>query len=528
MARIGIVGGGITGLYCAWWLLENDPYHHIQLFDVLDRLGGRIETKRFGGFKAECGPMRFELEIEPLLRQLSGDLEIQFVPFTPPYSGAPEFPKYELWSSEFSSQQEEATRALGKSISAAQLYSHLTTSLDLLRYGLYRIFNRDDADLSRKLSEVVTGDERSPSLMTTFCGRLSDSDYDFIRTEQELDGVLLHHLGFWNALERVLSPAAVAKIRDTGTFYHLLPENPSASEWSIFWLRLFRPDAALSTIKDGVDALTEKLSARLNKYETPQAYRSEPRLIIQRAKLIESVEADRKGVLRLFARGQEENVAEVDHLILAIPAVPMRELRINFPPGVRRYVDGVIPFPLVKVFAVVDHPWWDTLPNPQQGAHLVPTREIHYFRSEDKSDDRCMVMFYMDRPGTAYWRPYVDKPHTEAQVNRTGELKSELTLQLARLLPQGDLSAEDHLQRVEDSIVDYALRDWSEPPFGAACHAWLPSIDVPFALSILKAFALDGSNAEVRNVHICGEAYSDYQGFIEGSLRSAVSVIKTI
>jgi monoamine oxidase len=29
-------------------------------------------------------------------------------------------------------------------------------------------------------------------------------------------------------------------------------------------------------------------------------------------------------------------------------------------------------------------------------------------------------------------------------------------------------------------------------------------------------------------VHVCGEAYSDYQGFIEGALRSAARAIASI
>jgi hypothetical protein len=37
---------------------------------------------------------------------------------------------------------------------------------------------------------------------------------------------------------------------------------------------------------------------------------------------------------------------------------------------------------------------------------------------------------------------------------------------------------------------------------------------------------LEGS--ATKNVHICGEAYSDFQGFIEGALRSARHVVETI
>jgi hypothetical protein len=39
-------------------------------------------------------------------------------------------------------------------------------------------------------------------------------------------------------------------------------------------------------------------------------------------------------------------------------------------------------------------------------------------------------------------------------------------------------------------------------------------------------FSLDA--ASPKNVHICGEAYSDFQGFIEGGLRTASGVVQLI
>jgi hypothetical protein len=253
MAKIGIVGGGIAGLYCAWKLLKEN--NEVALYECLDRLGGRIETQDLHGFKAECGPMRFELEIEPYFRGLTQELKIEFANFTPPVSGMSEFPKYDLQSNEVSSDHKlAATKAIRGGLDAKTAYgmhSHHTSALDLLKYGIFRIFHRTSNDLSLNLEQVVAGGAQSK--ISQYAGTLKDGDYDYIRTKQEIDGVLLYTLGFWNALSRVLSPGAIAKIRETGTFYHLLPENPSASEWSIFWLRLFHPKAALSTIKSGVE-----------------------------------------------------------------------------------------------------------------------------------------------------------------------------------------------------------------------------------------------------------------------------------
>jgi hypothetical protein len=516
MSEIAIVGAGIAGLYCALRLAEKQ--HTVTVYESLDRLGGRIETHDLQGFKAECGPMRFELKIEPYFSSLAQEFGIEFAAFTPPRSGSAEFPKYDLQPHEVSAEHRHAVeKLLGKdshSEIVSGIFSHHTSALDLLRFGIYRIFHRNPDDLNRSLADVVAGGKKS--LISRYADTLFDPDYNLIRTSKTLDGVRLHTLGFWNALSRVLSPGAVAKLRDTGTFYHLLPENPSASEWAIFWLRLLRTDADLSTIKSGVGTLVDLLHDKLKTLRD---------VTIHLSSTVEGVAAGTGKVLLKIAG--DSNVNVFDHVILAIPAVAMRSLSENFPRDIQTYVNGVIPFPLLKTFVVIKDPWWEELPQPQQGAHLVPTREIHYFQPEDGSTDRAMIMFYTDRPATAYWHPYIETPHTKAQIGRTLPLKHELALQVAQLLPRGKADEVAHLQRVERSILEFAIRDWSEPPFSAACHAWAPQMNVPDALNRLKAFGLKGDE-KADNVHVCGEAYSDYQGFIEGALRSANNVLQTV
>jgi hypothetical protein len=77
------------------------------------------------------------------------------------------------------------------------------------------------------------------------------------------------------------------------------------------------------------------------------------------------------------------------------------------------------------------------------------------------------------------------------------------------------------------SVLAYGIHDWSKPPFGGAAHAWRPGVNSVEAGRRLLAFGLRG-RPDVRNVHVCGEAYSDFQGFIEGALHSAEQVCALI
>ena len=59
---IAVVGGGVSGAYCAWRLQQEDAGARIALFEYSDRIGGRLYTVTLPGLphvKAEVGGMRY-------------------------------------------------------------------------------------------------------------------------------------------------------------------------------------------------------------------------------------------------------------------------------------------------------------------------------------------------------------------------------------------------------------------------------------------------------------------------------------
>jgi oxygen-dependent protoporphyrinogen oxidase len=56
MARIAVIGGGITGLSAAWFLRGKAD---VVLYESSDRLGGKIRTEDFAGRRVEAGPDAF-------------------------------------------------------------------------------------------------------------------------------------------------------------------------------------------------------------------------------------------------------------------------------------------------------------------------------------------------------------------------------------------------------------------------------------------------------------------------------------
>ena len=190
---IVIAGGGIAGLYCARRLA--DAGQRILVLEASsDRWGGRIETEDLDGFIAEMGPMRFEPTLQPRFAQLCADLGVELVDFAGPAA--------------------EGGVEIDRDLTPEE---QGLDSLQLLKRGIMLIMGRDPADQA-------------------WIDGLTEEDYGRLRRHAQLHGQPLWATGFWNALsaQGVLSHRALVKLRDTGTFYHMIPENLNAAEWIVY------------------------------------------------------------------------------------------------------------------------------------------------------------------------------------------------------------------------------------------------------------------------------------------------------
>ena len=103
-------------------------------------------------------------------------------------------------------------------------------------------------------------------------------------------------------------------------------------------------------------------------------------------------------------------------VVLALPQRPLARLDLE---PLRRDIDAVVGIPLLKVFFIVDQPWWeDNRPSNRFAADL-PTREIYYWKSKDKS--KGVLMVYTDRPALQFWTDYLHAPADDATTAATTE-----------------------------------------------------------------------------------------------------------
>lgn len=558
--KVVVVGGGVTGLYCALRL----PAGSVALFEGSDRWGGRVETVLMGKpggprFKAEFGPMRFESVGQKKLMNLLHSLKIQTSPF-PAYQSPPvNYPEYDLTDPD---------------------ERRLQTPMALLLMGILKALGRYSPGMAYDdMREVVEtyGEDSYPGLRRT--------------ARQGGTGELLHKRGLWNVLSDVLSHQAVLKIRDTGNFYHMIHENPNAIEWIIFWLRAFQPNDRLVGIQHGSASLTKGLVDALTAQMKP----------LYTEHWLSSIEAKGNKVNLEFRHGDKPVKVLADHVVLALPRRPLEHLAPMLPAEVRGDIDTVRGIPLLKCFFVVTKPWWDEDTKPHTNAGHMPAREVHYYQEHTLQLDRSlhlpdlrdgrvtaalrsefknagvnlpeavqlvtrargwrltseshdffiaredcsvfnrkgkgMVMVYTDRPATEFWNEFVvDRTrHDRAELRGSQELKTRFFKFLSRQL-LADVARQPECLRCFEGlkdeaaieramllqVEDWGIHDWEHEPYGGAFHVWRPGVASWTVMDRLKAFG------EGKRLHIVGEAYSDYQGFIEGCLNSAELALETI
>ncbi|WP_073212254.1 FAD-dependent oxidoreductase [Massilia sp. CF038] len=501
-APIVIAGGGVSGLFCATRLAEAG--HKVLILEASsDRWGGRIETEDMDGFIAEYGPMRFEPTLQPRFAALCAELGVGLVDFSGPTAETITAPDSELPAAEQG-----------------------LNSLQLLKRGIMLVMGRDPHDQA-------------------WIDGLNEDDYMRLRKHAQLHGQPLWATGFWNALsaQGVLSHRALVKLRDTGTFYHMIPENLNAIEWIIWWLRALKTvGQKLASIEGGSSRLTEALMAKIH---------AQPNITLAGGHTLRGFRPVALGqsTLELDVRTKNGTIKlQASRLILAMPRLPLSKLSSHLPEHISCHLDAVNGFPMLKIFFVSNAPWWDYDQPPQQYANCLPTREVHYFRrpQDQDRDGHGMMMLYMDRPSTEFWRHYLSEPdkHDRAEVDQDARIVDAFALFVARDIKRSLESNETHLKLnahsklvfseqtlveasayIKKSIITYGIRDWARAPYGAANHGWQPGVRSWKVMDAFKAFDF-GSGA--KNVHIVGEAFSDYQGFVEGALNSSELALASI
>ena len=355
-------------------------------------------------------------------------------------------------------------------------------------------------------------------------------------------GEPLYKQGFWNVLYRVISGEAYQFGMDAGGYNSTL-SNWNAADAIPWFLTDFGIVPQYKGFKNGFQQIPLTLAELFIKLG------GEIRL---NAKL-DSFEAA-NGKIMLTVNGEQ---LEAGTLILAMPRRSLELLTPTCPElqKIQHLTTTVTPRPLFKLFTTYANPWWMAAgyTDPVTGNFVpveagrsvtdLPVRQTYYWPKNNGKPavkgEAMLLASYDDGTNIGFWdglRPQRKQawreglPHAKIEKPFLGEVpKGQADLDWYEYTAPEPMVAEvaRQLQLMHGLshtpvVKNAAFRDWGEDPFGGGWNSW--NIGVK-SWEVKKQIIKPIGNVPL---YICGEAYSDAQGWVEGALQTADMMLQKL
>ena len=490
---IAIVGAGVAGTYCGWRLQAAQNGRNAVLFEMSDRIGGRllsVDMPGIPGVIGELGGMRF-LNLQRMVSSLTEYLGLPISDFP---MGGP--------------QNISTLRSL-RLRNAVFEYPQLVP---------YRLLPGEQGlgpgDLLVKAIKTVIPNATS----------LTPQEWEKVKQTATWNNDFLYNWGLWNVLlstnstakgnPPVLSSEAYALLFDGGG-YESLVDNWNCAEAFEYLLIDFPSSAQYRRLTKGYQTLPKTLAQQF--VDAGGKINMQHRLIAFVPKRVNGAMVLDLDVLDETSKAMRRYRANA--LILAMPQRSLKILAQETPtltsPEVKELLKSVMPMPAYKTLAVYGTPWWHKLGiTAGRSTTDLPIRQVYYMDSAaPPNTNSLMLATYADGRTQSFWDGLYKGPKfrkkfpitpnkffTEADVARLAEEQNLAPDDFGLTLHA--LTAEMH-QLPPDQIpkpnIVYA-KDWAEDPYGGGWHFWRPGIKVWEALPRVR------QPVDALPVHICGES----------------------
>lgn len=513
---IAIVGGGVSGAYCAWRLQkEKGARAKIALFEYSDRIGGRLYTVTLPGLphvKAEVGGMRFIPDEHIMVASLVNHLKIPTKDFpmgAPPPVGS----NCNLFY-----------------LRGKHLRLHELSDPEKVPYNLAW----SERGLGPTNLQVQVMNNIYPNL-----GNLSLCDQMRIK----VFGKPLWKYGFWDLMYRVLSNEGYQFMKDAGGYdanvanANAVTQLP-ATEYS--------DNTKFLTLRDGFDQLPLTL-VRQFQDEMPGGVPKDQRVRMNH-RLAEIIIGSGEYPYTLIfeptvtkdCKTEVKRAAAIKvrakKLILAMPRRSLELIKSRFfnNPWLRENIPSVLIQSAFKLFLAYERPWWRAL-GLVAGRSVtdLPIRQVYYFGTEAEQEgglpfmNSLLMASYNDISTVPFWKGLeIGEPFQ-------GYRPSCLESGVKEIVPKTEFRATDEMVYVANKQVAqvHALPEiqppysavyhsWNEDPYGGGWHEWKANYRLDEIMCRMR------KPVEDEDIHIVGEAYSYGQGWVEGALDTAESTLQ--
>jgi len=516
---IAVVGGGVSGAYCAWRLQQaKGAKCKIALFEYSGRIGGRLYTVTLPGLphvKAEVGGMRYIPASHPMVTNLVDHLKIPTKDFP---MGAPPPPK-----------------GVGSNcnlfyLRGKHLRLHELSDPAKVPYNLAW----SERGLGPTNLQVQVMNNIYPNM-----ANLSLCDLMKIKAF----GKPLWRYGFWDLMYRALSNEGYQFMKDAGGYdanvanANAVTQLP-ATEYS--------DETVFKTLRDGYDQLPLTLVERFKKMaggipKTERVQMNHRLAEIQigsgdyRYTLIFRKTATKEGKTKLEGGGSAIKV-RARKLILAMPRRSLELIKSDFfeDGWLKDHIPSVLIQSAFKLFLAYEKPWWRAL-GLQAGRSVtdLPIRQVYYFGTEAEQEgglpfmNSLLMASYNDISTVPFWKGL------EKGDRFAGYEPSCVESKVETIVPLTEFAATEEMVYVANRQVAqvHALPEipqpysavyhtWNEDPYGGGWHEWKAGRRLDKIMCRMR------KPVEGEDIHIVGEAYSYGQGWVEGALDTAESTLQ--
>jgi monoamine oxidase len=516
---VAIVGGGVSGIYSAWRLLTAAPEGrapNIAIFETSTRLGGRLLSVTPPGIadtRVELGGMRYTPQ-HVCVAGLAKHLGLASVPF----------PVHE---------PENIAFLRGHRLRIQDLTDPAAIPYDLL----------PDEQTPTALGNGMTALAAQRTLRTMLHKDVDLATVDWLAVAKtaRYHGQHLRDVPLGFLIQRNLSTEAVAFATDTSGYDRILRiwNGADGFPWN---LGDFGTTVTYSHIQPGYDTIPLTMAARF------QQAGGTIHLSCGLKSFDETSLPDGSNGIELQFAGESPGRVLARRVILAMPRRSLELLDASgivlADPTVRKLIGSVTPVPLFKLALCYSYPWWQTIDpvavksaattqwvNITKGQTLcdLPVRQCYYW-AVDPATQNAVVLIYDDGQDLEYWAALRDRhtgPHF--QDSTPAPDTDPASAEWNRHRAPERMVQEAHRQLLlihgvtdrADIPPPYAAsyRDWAEDPFGGGANYWHLHVD---SQQVSDAILQPKPHVPV---YICGEAYSHNQGWVEGALETADSLL---
>jgi monoamine oxidase len=487
-----IVGGGMGGLYTAWKLegldgsapaSENHP--KVGIYERTRHFGGRVHSATVEGAAVpmDVGAMRYIPSQHHLLNGLAEHFKLETHEFQ---VGGENNLQYYRGKRLTNREVEQNPDALPYNLAPNEKGKSADDLLAMVIESVVPNFKTMTPEELEQATKEAKVEIKSPST-------------------GQLVSVPLVQLGFRNLLAHNLSNEAVKMLTDVVGYESDL-QNWDAGQAIMELSADFRKGVVYSVPVQGMgvfpEGLTNELKAAGTEMTTGQTLRQ--------------VDYDKeKKEFHLTFEDRKGNAVPVvaEQVVLNLPKVPLKAVIEDSPflqgTAAEQTLGKVTANPLTRIFATFEKPWWNEM-GIESGRTMSDLNlgQVYYYGKQ--GDTKPYVEIYNDGSKSEFWEGLQNpaNPGVTTTMTVTPQLAQEVKKELEEL----------HGREIP-APTSYVYKRWADPFFGAGWHTWnAGSKPLETAEKMVQP-------VDKLPLFVCGEAFSNAQGWIEGALQSSERVL---